>query len=243
MADSSINSFMSAFDGGSRPNMYSISLVCPIGPIPQLQFYCKAATLPQSFLGEIMVPYMGRVAKYPGDRQFDDWTIDVLNDQNMTLRNTFELWNELFNSNSGNSTPYPNPRAAFGTAVVSQLDRNYKVIKWYQFFDLWPELISQVQLGYDQNDTVSDFQVTFKYSYFVSSSSPFQTNSAVNVGNGSGVGSGSSSSSGASNGFSIGGSATGANGQTGGFGLNTGGSGGGTSFGLNTGAGGMGVSF
>ena len=109
MADSSINSFMSAFDGGSRPNMYSISLVCPIGPIPQLQFYCKAATLPQSFLGEIMVPYMGRVAKYPGDRQFDDWTIDVLNDQNMTLRNTFELWNELFNSNSGNSTPYPNP--------------------------------------------------------------------------------------------------------------------------------------
>ena len=235
MADSSINSFMSAFDGGSRPNLYSVNLVCPIGPLPQLQFYCKAATLPQSFLGEINIPYMGRVAKYPGDRQFDDWTIDIINDQNMSLRNTFELWNELFNSNAGNSTPYPNPRSAFGSATVSQLDRNYKVIKWYQFFDVWPELVSAIQLGFDQNDTVSEFQVTFKYSYFVSSSSPFQTNSAINV---AGIGPGfvnqNSSGQGTSLGLSIGGTS---------FGLNTGGSGGGGSFGINTGGSGFGISF
>jgi hypothetical protein len=73
---------------------------------------------------------------YPGDRTYDDWTIDVINDQNMTLRNTFELWNELFNTHAGNSTQYPNPRQAFGVATVAQLDRSYKIVKWYQFFDI-----------------------------------------------------------------------------------------------------------
>jgi hypothetical protein len=153
----------------------------------------------------------------------------------MTLRNTFELWNELFNSNAGNSTTYPNPRAAFGSAIVSQLDRNFKVVKWYQFFDLWPELVSSIQLGYDQNDTVSECQVTFKYSYFVTSSSPFQTNSAVNV---AGVGPGASNQAQSGNGFSFG-----VQTNAGGFGINTGGSGNNTSFGINTQAGGVGISF
>lgn len=238
MADSSINSFMSAFDGGSRPNLYSVNLVCPVGPIPNLQFFCKAATLPQSYLGEINVPYLGRMARYPGDRQYDDWTIDVINDQNMTLRNTFELWNELFNTHAGNSTQYPNPRAAFGVATVSQLDRNYRVVKWYQFFDMWPELVSQIQLGYDQNDTVSDFQVTFKYSYFVTSSSPYQTNSAVNV---AGVGPGVNNQKSSGNGFSFGATTAGGNS----FGINTGGGGGqNASFGIQTASGnGFGISF
>ena len=237
MADSSINSFMSAFDGGSRPNLYSVNLVCPVGPLPQLQFYCKAAMLPQSYLGEINVPYLGRMARYPGDRTYDDWTIDVINDQNMTLRNTFELWNELFNTHAGNSTQYPNPRQAFGVATVAQLDRSYKIVKWYQFFDMWPELVSSVQLGYDQNDTVSEFQVTFKYSYFVTSSSPYQTNSAVNV---AGVGPGVNNQSQSGNGFSFGVTTAGGNS----FGISTGGGSGNNSFGISTAGGnGFGISF
>lgn len=199
MADSSINSFMSAFDGGSRPNLYSVTLACPVGPLPQLQFFCKAATLPSSILGEVNVPYLGRMAKYPGDRQFEDWTIDIINDQGMSLRNVFEYWNELFNSYAGNTTAYANPRAAFGAATVAQLSRNYQVVKWYQFFDLWPENIASVQLGYDQNDTVSDFNVTFKYSYFVTSSSPFQVNGAAGIG---GIGPGAVAGAGAA-GFGI----------------------------------------
>ena len=205
MADSSINSFMSNFDGGSRPNLYSVNLVCPVGTIPNLQFYCKAATLPSSIIGEVNVPYLGRVAKYPGDRQFEDWTIDIINDQGMSLRNAFELWGELFNSYAGNSTPFPNPRGAFGSAVVAQLARDYTPIKWYQFFDIWPDNIASVQLGYDQNDTVSDFQVTFKYSYFITSSSPFQINGANIPGIGLGPGAVAAAGAGAPFGLGAGG--------------------------------------
>jgi hypothetical protein len=224
---------MSAFDGGSRPNLYSVTLACPVGPLPQLQFFCKAATLPSSILGEVNVPYLGRMAKYPGDRQFEDWTIDIINDQGMSLRNVFEYWNELFNSYAGNTTAFPNPRGAFGAATVAQLSRNYQVVKWYQFFDLWPENIASVQLGYDQNDTVSDFQVTFKYSYFVTSSSPFQVNGASGVG---AVGPGAVAGAGAA-GFGI----PGFGGFGGGLGGGFGGLGTGTAIGVGGAGGGVGV--
>lgn len=243
MADSSINSFMSNFDGGSRPNLYSVNLVCPVGTIPQLQFYCKAATLPSSIIGEVNVPYLGRVAKYPGDRQFEDWTIDIINDQGMSLRNIFEYWNELFNSYAGNSTPFPNPRGAFGSAVVTQLNRAYQPVKSYQFFDLWPDNVAAVQLGYDQNDTVSDFQVTFKYSYFVTSSSPFQVNGAAIPG--VGVGPGAVAAAGAGIPFGGGFGFGGLGGYGGGTGVAVGGPNGGVAvgssgnsgfaFGINTG--------
>lgn len=218
MADSSINSFMSNFDGGSRPNLYSVTMNCPVGPLPQLQFLCKSATLPSSILGEVAVPYLGRIAKYPGDRQFEDWTIDILNDQNMSLRNVMEYWNELFNTYSGNTTPIPNPRAGFGSATVAQLSRNYQVVKYYQFFDIWPENVAAVQLGYDQNDQVSDFQCTFKYSYFVSSSSPFQTNVAMVPGAGLGGTGGLGGAAAAAIGGLAGGAGLGGLGGGGGFG-------------------------
>jgi hypothetical protein len=244
MADSSINSFMSNFDGGSRPNLYSVNLVCPVGPLPQLQFYCKAATLPSSILGEVNVPYLGRMAKYPGDRQFEDWTIDIINDQNMSLRNVFEYWNELFNSYAGNSTPFPNPRGAFGSAVVTQLNRAYQPVKSYQFFDLWPDNVASVQLGYDQNDTVSDFQVVFKYSYFVTSSSPFQVNGANIPGAVIGPGGVAAASAGAPfggfgglGGFGLGsGAGIGVGGPNGGAAAGAGGGNTSIAFGINTGS-------
>ena len=251
IANSSINSFMSNFDGGSRPNLYSVNLSCPIlGALPVLQFYCKAATLPSSILGEVNVPYLGRMAKYPGDRQFEDWTIDIINDQGMTLRSAFERWSEAFNTYAGNATAFPNPRAAFGTAVVAQLARDYSVVKWYQFFDVWPDNIASVQLGYDQNDTVSDFQVTFKYSYFVTSSGyPIQAAGLPGSTLGSGgVVAGSAGAPFGTPGFGGIGAGLGSGASVGVFGPNGGvgvGAGGGlnsTSFGINTGSFGFGIS-
>jgi hypothetical protein len=195
-------------------------------------------------LGEVNVPYLGRMAKYPGDRQFEDWTIDIINDQNMSLRNVFEYWNELFNSYAGNSTPFPNPRGAFGSAVVTQLNRAYQPVKSYQFFDLWPDNVASVQLGYDQNDTVSDFQVVFKYSYFVTSSSPFQVNGANIPGAVIGPGGVAAASAGAPfggfgglGGFGLGsGAGIGVGGPNGGAAAGAGGGNTSIAFGINTGS-------
>jgi hypothetical protein len=185
MADSSINSFMTNFDGGARPNLYTFVLACPglavLNPqFAQLQFFCRSTQLPASVLGEITVPYLGRQGKYPGDRTFEDFTITVINTQDMNLRRVFEFWHENFNTYAGNSTSYPNPRQIFGTAVVTQLNKAYQPVRAYQLFDMFPRDVSSVDLAYDNNDTVSEFSVTFGYSYFVTDNSP--ANSAAGVG-------------------------------------------------------------
>lgn len=169
MADSSINSFMSAFDGGAKPNLYSVNIACPAlaGAFQTLQFFAKATSMPSSILGEILLPYLGRTAKYPGDRIYEDWNVTILNTQDMQLRKAFEYWNELFNTHAGNLSVATNPRQLFGQATVVQYARNYQPVRIYYLAEVWPEIVSGVDLGFDLDNQISEFTVTLKYSYFI----------------------------------------------------------------------------
>ena len=246
MADSSINSFMTNFDGGARPNLYTFVMACPglaaLNPaFAQLQFFCRSTQLPSSILGEILVPYLGRQAKYPGDRTFEDFTITILNTQDMNLRRVFEFWNEQFNTFAGNATAFPNPRAIFGSAVVTQLNKAYQPTRAYQFFDMFPRDVSSIDLAYDNNDGVSEFTVTFGYSYFVNDNSP--TNSSAGIGGQGGMNPGSviPGLAGAGNGFGFGNNGGGSSGF--GFSAGSGSGGSGFTFGYGNGNSSFGVGF
>jgi len=246
MADSSINSFMTNFDGGARPNLYTFVMACPglaaLNPaFAQLQFFCRSTQLPSSILGEILVPYLGRQAKYPGDRTFEDFTITILNTQDMNLRRVFEFWNEQFNTFAGNATAFPNPRAIFGSAVVTQLNKAYQPTRAYQFFDMFPRDVSSIDLAYDNNDGVSEFTVTFGYSYFINDNSP--TNSSAGIGGQGGMNPGSviPGLAGAGNGFGFGNNGGGGSGF--GFSAGSGSGGSGFTFGYGNGNSSFGVGF
>lgn len=247
MADSSINSFMTNFDGGARPNLYTVSMACPglavLNPaLTQLQFFCRSTSLPASVLGEVVVPYLGRQAKYPGERTFEDFTMTILNTQNMNLRRVFEFWNEQFNTLAGNATAFPNPRAIFGSAVITQLNKAYQPVRAYQFVDMFPRDISTVDLGYDQNDTVSEFSVTFGYSYFITDNSPQNGYAGINGPGFLNPGAVTPGLAGAGNGFGFGNNGFGGGSGFGmSFGSGPGGSG--FSFGYGNGNSGFGVSF
>lgn len=241
MADSSINSFMTNFDGGARPNLYTFVLVCPgLGELnpafSQLQFFCRSTQLPSSILGEFTVPYLGRQAKYPGDRTFEDFTITILNTQDMNLRRVFEFWNEQFNTFAGNATAFPNPRQIFGSAVVTQLDKAYRPTRAYQFFDMFPREVSSVDLAYDNNDSVSEFSVTFGYSYYINDNSPQPGGAGIGSQGPLNPGAVVPGLAGAGNGFGFGGSGFGLS-----FGSGPGGSG--FSFGYGNGNSTFGVGF
>lgn len=247
MADSSINSFMTNFDGGARPNLYTFVMACPglaaLNPaFAQLQFFCRSTQLPSSILGEILVPYLGRQAKYPGDRTFEDFTITILNTQDMNLRRVFEFWNEQFNTFAGNATAFPNPRAIFGSAVVTQLNKAYQPTRAYQFFDMFPRDVSSIDLAYDNNDGVSEFTVTFGYSYFINDNSPTQS---VRIGSQSGMNPGSviPGLAGAGNGFGFGNNGGGGGGSGFGFSVGSGSGGSGFTFGYGNGNSSFGVGF
>jgi hypothetical protein len=176
MPNPSINSFIANFHGGgARPNLYEVILTFPAlvsNPFATLKasFTCKAATIPASNIGSIDVPYMGRVAKVAGDKTFDDWTVTVINDTDFSVRDTFERWLDRISGHESNvsATGWENPSNYYANAIVRQFGREHQVLKEYFIEGMFPTQVGEIQLGYDQNDQIEEFQVTFAINYWIS---------------------------------------------------------------------------
>jgi len=166
-----INSFKSRLRGGVRPNLFEVSFTFPQGiATTQFQFndslLIKASQIPASTLGNIDVPFMGRQIKIPGDRTFTEWNITVLNDVDFTIRGAFESWMNEINSHATNATSDANPQAIYGTANVIQWDRDGTALQEYVIRDVYPSELSPIELAFDTNDQLQEFQVTLQYNYW-----------------------------------------------------------------------------
>jgi hypothetical protein len=167
----SISDFKSKFSGGARPNLFSVQLFFPSG-VPRTDpstdtILVKAASLPSSIIGTIEVPFRGRKLKVAGDRTFESWSITVINDTNMILRNKFELWMDLISRNSVNLKDSPD-LSYMQPINVYQLNSEQEAIKEYVIVDAFPVNISAIDLNYETNDTIEEFTVEFSYQYWTS---------------------------------------------------------------------------
>jgi hypothetical protein len=171
-----ISDFVANFKGGgARPNLYEVILTFP-GAIPnnaaaeKLSFTCRSATLPASNLQPIEVPYMGRMVKLAGDRTFDDWNIMVFNDADFLVRDHLERWSNAINAHSGNyaESGWSNPNTYFADAIVNQLARDESILKSYRMEGIFPVQVGEIQLGFDQNNMVEEFNVVFAVNYWSS---------------------------------------------------------------------------
>lgn len=166
----SITDFLANFqEGGARPNRYEVILTFP-SAVPfandasrKIKFTCKTAAIPGSNLGVIDVPYKGRMAKIPGDKVWDDWNVTILLDNDYLGRGVFEAWHNLINGFETNvaSQGMMNPANCFANATVNLLDRYDNVRRSYRVEGMFPTLVGEVTLGYDQNDMISEQPVTF----------------------------------------------------------------------------------
>ncbi len=159
-----ITEFTSIFGGGARPNRYKIT-------VPQLgstlEFFAKAANLPGSTMGKCEVPYMGRIVNVSGDRTFDDWTITVVNDITFEIRVAALAWmSAAQNLHIDNAGP-DDPAAYYRTGIVEQLNRQNAPIETITIFDMFPIAVGEITLGFDQNDQVEEYDITFAYNYWV----------------------------------------------------------------------------
>ena len=159
--------------GGARPNQFRVELTFPgfIGAAganagSAAQFLCRSATLPASTLDDVTAQYRGRPVHFAGERTFQPWTISMYSDTNFLLRNVMEKWSDgilKYDSTMGRLRP-----SDYQVDMsVYQLDRNDKVIKTYKFFDAYPTNVGQVQLAFDANNTIEEFDVEFTYNYFI----------------------------------------------------------------------------
>lgn len=129
-----------------------------------LQFLCKAASIPDSSVGQIPVSYRGRQLKLAGDRIFSPWSIQIVNDTNFALRNAFEQWMDLINSHKTNISP--SNIGYFQDWKVEQLDRNDGILATYHLRGCWPIQVSDIQLSFDAQDQIEEFNVTLEYQYW-----------------------------------------------------------------------------
>ena len=168
-----INDFKAVLKGGgARGNQFQVTMPFPGfaatgGETRVMSFLCRNSNLHGMTLGEVPVPFRGRVLYVAGDRTFETWTTTIMNDTDFLIRNAFERWMNEINALSDNSG-LENPSDYQVDAFVDQLDRSGAVIKSYTFRGLFPQTIAPIELTYDGNDAVEEFEVTYRYQYFES---------------------------------------------------------------------------
>jgi hypothetical protein len=127
------------------------------GEIEDLAFLCRATVIPAMTVGNINVPFRGRQIKIAGDRTFEDWNVTVINDTDFKLRNAFERWQNGINNMTDNEG-LTNPVDYQVDAFVDHLDRNGSTIKSYTLRGLYPVSVGSIELNYETNDVLEEFE-------------------------------------------------------------------------------------
>ncbi len=177
----SISTFKSKLiGGGARPNLFEVELATLPPAVSQaswsaddFKFMCKAAAIPAQNIASIDVPFRGRTFKVAGDRTIDTWTVTIINDERFNLRRAMEEWTEQI-AKLDNNLGTTEPSSYMTNAVVYQLGRGSTlssknnegsanaVLAQYEFVDIFPTNVSQIDLSYDSSDTIEEFTVEFQ---------------------------------------------------------------------------------
>tara|TARA_B100001778_G_C18412782_1_gene549623 strand:- start:91 stop:720 length:630 start_codon:yes stop_codon:yes gene_type:complete len=170
--------------GGARPNMFEVNITLPTGVQGQsdfdqdIRFMIKAAEIPAANIGNIPVPFRGRILPVAGDRTFDPWTVTVINDAKFNIRDALEQWSNLINDLQFDVGDI-NPADYQTKAEVFQLSRQGKsvgassvgsedivTLRQYDFEGIYPNAVSSIPLDYGATDQIEEFQVTFNYLFW-----------------------------------------------------------------------------
>ena len=157
--------------GGARPSQFRVMLTFPTwvaagGVASSGIFLINTASLPASTITPIEVPFRGRIAKIAGERQFANWNVTVLNDNDFSIRNALEMWSKGILEHDDTAGILA-PTAYTSDLIVQQLDRNDLVIKEYKFFNCFPQAISEIRLDFGATTQIEEFGVEFSIDYWM----------------------------------------------------------------------------
>ena len=170
--------------GGARPNLFEVNIELPDGVIGQadyrddVRFMVKAAEIPAANIGNIPVPFRGRVLPVAGDRTFDPWTVTVINDAKFNIRDAMEQWSNKINDlqfDVGDISPsnyqtkaevFQLSRGGKTTSASSTGGETITTLRHYNFEGIYPSVVSSIPLDYGATDSIEEFQVTFNYLFW-----------------------------------------------------------------------------
>lgn len=166
-----IEEFRSKLQGGGyRPNQFRVTVPFPAFAIEgsaqsDMEFLCLSATFPGRGISEIPVKYRGTTVRLAGDREVTpDWTVSVYNSKSFDILSTLEAWQNYYlnNDSVGGANDMPTIEA-----TIEALDKNDSVLKTYTMINFWPRKIEPVVLSQDTENTISTFNASFAYDYWI----------------------------------------------------------------------------
>jgi len=169
--------------GGARPNLFEVNIQLPTGLgvssdgniQEKMRFMVKAAQLPSSTIGDIPVPFRGRILHVAGDRTFEPWTVTVMNDTDFSIRSAMEKWSNAINKHDDDSGVI-DPNVYQTVAEVDQLGRarnpgvsggaSIPILRRYVFKGIFPTQVTAIDLDYGSTDQIEEFQVQFQINWW-----------------------------------------------------------------------------
>jgi len=165
-----VNQFAGALKGGgARNSLFQVLISNPVNSVGDINvpFMCKSAQIPAATVSAIEVDYFGRKTKLAGNRTYAEWAPTIINDEDFSIRNALEEWNNSINTFAGNirGNGSSAPSAYKSTAQIQQFGQTGDVIREYTFVGLFPTEVAAIDLSWDA-DTIEEFAVTFQYDYW-----------------------------------------------------------------------------
>jgi|TARA_R110002012_G_scaffold57766_2_gene149038 hypothetical protein len=156
--------------GGARPNLFKVTMAFPAyvtANVELASYMCKATSMPASTIAPIAVPFRGRNLQIAGDRTFDPWSVTIINDTDFNVRNSFEQWMNGINQHKLN-TGLTQPSSYMADMIVEQLDKDGTVEKTYNIRGTFPTNLGAIELSYDSENAIEEFEVELQIQYWES---------------------------------------------------------------------------
>ena len=139
-----------------------------------MKFMCRATTIPGLTITPITTQYFGREIKTPGEMEFADWSITILNDNNMRVRRFLEAWQNIINSHADNvfnakDSYTADTKGAWpwtGSAIITQFNKTGGTTQKYTMKECWPTSIDPIEMSYDNTGTLQEYGCTFALNYW-----------------------------------------------------------------------------
>ena len=160
--------------GGARPTTFEVIITDWPGSTSnaeqQLRFLCKATQIPPSVIGQVEVPYFGRRIKVIGDRQYANWNVTIINDEDYAIRRALETWHQDMNMHIENAMidVSPAPITYKRDAVIRHYSRDGgTIIQVYTIKGMFPVQIDAMPLDWEAIDQITMFDVEFSLDYWL----------------------------------------------------------------------------
>lgn len=166
-----IENLKTALRGGAKSDKYYIELGTPVGA-PDVVFretdtiLCFTASFPKRTIGEVDAFVQGRKLKLPGDSVFDQsWELEFYQTPDHDIRSKLITWMNKIDTYIDNYHTCT-PQDFMVTARIHQVACDGTPSATYEFYNVFPNEVGDIQVGSDKINEIEKFTVSLTYSHW-----------------------------------------------------------------------------